>query len=540
MTALLASSVQAAASLTGVWQLVEVNSLSMQDTPPHGQINRKEIYTAEGELLVGQPDAPFDAAQKLGNYEVHDDVRIFISPDGEAVQTAIQWEDQDHFFFEFSPGERWYYARVIGDDARNKEWEPRSVAVVRTSEDGSGPTLRHFPYDMTDDSQMPWAKRVLGAWETIKISGRAVSGPDMPPYGMPNDRLLLGADGILRKVHANGEADEQGGTVDFKVEGNQLLLAHGEVSFHFWFNHWGQLVLEQDGLQTVLKRVSFDAEKAPVGPIVIALLGSEREDPKLTNGKLIEIKKTAAPAAVPYKENASSGTNTSENSGAGAAASSGMNRGAAKAKAAQARPPKATFSQPYNGRSQPADLALAEDADSLQHENAINLAARKQGLGSTSEILETNDAEKFCTIRADAIDSDMNVPFGWHVADNGDRMLVFDQDHFIEISLEKQKAKTGPEALLKAVLDERKAAQPDVKSQLMDNGGGAFLLIMNNVEVESRERSKETEVKTLAYFTHDIGVAGETLVGRITASQADLIRALNLSEVLTRGLRHDS
>src|SRR6185312_11975059 len=64
----------------------------------------------------------------------------------------------------------------------------------------------------------------------------------------------------------------------------------------------------------------------------------------------------------------------------GIATEQGNRRGNITKKSATAQVPKATFRQPYNGRSQPADLALADEADSLQHENAVNLAARKQGL----------------------------------------------------------------------------------------------------------------------------------------------------------------
>jgi hypothetical protein len=99
--------------------------------------------------------------------------------------------------------------------------------------------------------------------------------------------------------------------------------------------------------------------------------------------------------------------------------------------------PKPTFRTPFNGRSQPVDLAFADNDDALKPENEINQQSRKNGLGSTSDIIETNDNEKFSVIRADAIDSNFDVPFGWHVADNGDRMLVFDPDHFIEISIEQ-------------------------------------------------------------------------------------------------------
>lgn len=117
------------------------------------------------------------------------------------------------------------------------------MAVIRMNQNGAGPTLREFPFDLTDDSAMPWEKRVFGAWETITVAGRAVSGPDTPPYGMPNDRFLIGADGTLRRVHANGEADRGDDAVRITVVKNTLTVVDAQVEIYFWFNRWGQLCL---------------------------------------------------------------------------------------------------------------------------------------------------------------------------------------------------------------------------------------------------------------------------------------------------------
>ena len=78
MTATLVSSATTA-GLTGVWRLVEINSLPLQETPPYGQLNRKEVYTKDGRLMVAKPDAPFAEAKSLGNYEVRDGIRVFTS-----------------------------------------------------------------------------------------------------------------------------------------------------------------------------------------------------------------------------------------------------------------------------------------------------------------------------------------------------------------------------------------------------------------------------------------------------------------------------
>lgn len=498
------SSCAVAHSLVGVWRLVEVNALGMQDTPPYGQINRKEVYTDDGRLLVARPDAPFAEARTMGTYEVQDSVRVFNSPEGETVATPIQWIDADHFFFEFNPGERWYYSRVTGPDAQNAEWEPRSVAVIRVSEE-DGPTLRDFPYDVSDDSAMRWEKRLVGAWETIRVGGRAVSGPDTPPYGMPNDRFLIGADQTLRKVRANNEAD--GEAVHFTVAGSKLTLVEAQVDLAFWFNRWGQLVLEQPGMQTILKRISLDPAKAPAGPFVVVLLSGDREEPK-AGGKIVEVPKSAVPVAKSESQ--------------------------AKAPAAAAKAagkPKATFRQPYNGGSRAADLALAGDGESLEAGHAVNRRAKTQGLGTAAQVEEIDTDEKFAVVRSAALKATIEVPLGWHVTDDGARTLVFDADQFIRLQLDQREATHGPKALLQEVLAARKARQPDVKAQLMDNADGSALLIVQNW-------TDDEGTGTRSFVAREGLIENHVLVAEIaTVSPADLVRGLNLSEVVLRHLK---
>lgn len=506
------SSSAVAHSLVGVWRLVEVNAIAMQDSPPRGQINRKEVYTDDGKLLVVMPDQPFAEARTMGSYEVQDTVRVFTTPEGETTATPIQWLDADHFFYEFTPGERWYYARVTGPEARDAQWEPRSVIVVRLSA-GEEPTLRDFAYDNTDDRAMPWDKRVIGTWETIRIAGRAVNGPDMPPYGMPNDRYLFGADGVLRKVHANNQADRQDEPVHFKVEGNKLTIEE-QFELHFWFNRWGQLVLEQPGVQTTFKRISFETKNVPAGPVIIALLAQDREEPE-PGTRIVEVKKSP----LGYSGgNAGSGGKT-----APVAATPAAKRPAA---------PKPTFTRPYNGGSNARDLVLADDAASLDAKHAVNRRAKTDGLGAAVRVEDTDLDDKFAVVHSAALKATFEVPLGWHVVDNGARTLVFDADKFVTLALDQRAAPKGPKALLQEILAAQKARQPDVKSQLMDKSEGGALLIVQNW--------REGEViGTRSFATIDGSAEHSVIVAEIaTQSPADLIRGLNLSEVVLRHVSH--
>lgn len=505
MTAALASTATAA-SLAGVWRLVEVNAVPGEDTPPRGQLNRKEIYTADGQLLCGRPDAPASDAQPMGKYTERDGVRLFTAPDGQQTATAIQWLDDDHFFLEHTPGECWHYARVKGPAAADQQWEPRSVVVVRTGPPGTGPTLREFNYDLTDDSAMPWEKRIVGAWETIKVAGRAVSGPDMPPYGMPNDRFLITAKGTMQKVKANGQTDRDSEIVPVEVKSNKITVAGTDFSFYFWFNRWGQLVFEQEGLQTVLKRISLDPAKAPAGPFVVVLLGTEREEPP-REGKIVEVKKSAAPAAAAPVASAKT---------AGRATAAGR--------------PKATFTQPYNGGSFARDLALAEDDASFKAKHPAYAKAAKDGLGKPAPVVEVDTDDKFAVVKSAALGATLEVPLGWHATDDGKRTVVFDTDRFVQAELEVRAAKQGAKALLQKMLDDQKARQPSLRAQLLDNGDGSAVLMLPNYELGG-------EVVSRALVAREGKTPGELFVAQITSGPGDFIRGLNLSEALFRHVK---
>ncbi len=497
-------------SIVGTWRLLEVNSLPMQETPPYGQINRKEVYTADGKLLVAAPDAPFATANEIGQYREHNGVRTYVSPDGEEFQSPINWMGDDHFFFEFSPGERWFYVRVKGANANEQEWEPRSVVVVRMTADGSGPTLRDFAYDETDDSAMPWDKRVFGAWETIKVAGSGVSGPDTPPYGMPNDRFLISSAGTMQKVHANGEADRDGDVVNVAITGNKITIIEAQFDLYFWFNKWGQLVLEQEGMQTVMKRVSFDAHAAPPGPIVVVLLTSEREEPP-HDGKIVEVRKSSIPAAP-----------TGSAPHAGNAATRGSSAYAPSA-------PKPTFKQPYHGGSDARALSLDGSPDSFAADDSANKKAVADGLGALIPVIDTDYTDQFVTARASSIGATIEIPFGWHAVDDSIRTLVFDADHFVEIALAKYAGTSDVKTHLQSMLDQQRAKQPDLKAQLNENPDGSVFLMMQNLHDGNATRAR-------AYVSRATDDGG-SVIAQVSAAAQDIIRALNLSEVLFRNLK---
>lgn len=83
-----------------------------------------------------------------------------------------------------------------------------------------------------------------------------------------------------------------------------------------------------------------------------------------------------------------------------------------------------------------SDFALADDTASLDPEHRINANLRDRGIGLVPNILATSPEARRVSLGAGAIEARMDLPFGWHVIDDGRRTLVLDPRGKVQINLE--------------------------------------------------------------------------------------------------------
>lgn len=81
------------------------------------------------------------------------------------------------------------------------------------------------------------------------------------------------------------------------------------------------------------------------------------------------------------------------------------------------------------------DFALAADTASLDPEQKINANLRDRGVGLVPNVVATDDAGRRASLAAGAIMAQFDVPYGWHVIDDGKRTLVFEPGGKVQISL---------------------------------------------------------------------------------------------------------
>jgi hypothetical protein len=198
---------------------------------------------------------------------------------------------------------------------------------------------------------------------------------------------------------------------------------------------------------------------------------------------------------------------------------------AAKAPAASAAAGASNESKP----SLPADLALADNAGTLDPEHPFNVRLRNNGSGLTPRVLEANQKEKYAVVGAGAIEAGFQVPFGWHVMDDGQRTLVFDADGKIQINLNLRRDHGKAHVMLKEIMAQAKKEQPQIDPELVDFAPDMPGLILRNYR-------DGQDVLVQAFVVKHVRDDGLAHVARVTASPEEMSRAMNLAEVIIRSL----
>lgn len=177
--------------------------------------------------------------------------------------------------------------------------------------------------------------------------------------------------------------------------------------------------------------------------------------------------------------------------------------------------------------TQAADVALADDAASLDPDNPINARLRDNGVGLVPRVIMVATDEKFASLAAGAIESVFRVPFGWHVLDDGKRTLVFDPDGSVQINFDLRAA--TPDALMENIGEVLARGNPRAQFLTLELVGMPCLA--------ARDLMIDGELLDQAYLLRPSHREGLTLVCRVTADRANMTRAMNASEVMLTSLQ---
>lgn len=117
------------------------------------------------------------------------------------------------------------------------------------------------------------------------------------------------------------------------------------------------------------------------------------------------------------------------------------------------------------------DFALAGDTASLDPETPINAGLRDRGAGLVPEVCFSSDEQRRATVATGAILAQIDVPYGWHVIDDGRRALVLDPGGKVQISMNLiPREGRGNQAILDEIEAQMCADYPHPKFQRLRVG----------------------------------------------------------------------
>jgi len=202
----------------------------------------------------------------------------------------------------------------------------------------------------------------------------------------------------------------------------------------------------------------------------------------------------------------------------------------AEAASAEAPPAEDEPVSPNDRPTQAADVALADDASSLDPDNEINARLRDNGIGLVPRVISVVDREKFASVGAGAIESVFRVPFGWHVIDDGKRTLVFDPGGSVQISLDLRITPPGGDQQLVSMIAESLAAESPDAQFLTFEFMGSLCLAVRDLLIDGALLDQD-------YILRPSHRERLTLVCRVTADRDNIERAMNTAEVIMNSLQ---
>lgn len=172
----------------------------------------------------------------------------------------------------------------------------------------------------------------------------------------------------------------------------------------------------------------------------------------------------------------------------------------------------------------PADLAIADDASTLDPELDINVRLRDSGAGLVPRVHEVNTEGKYAVVGVASIEALFKVPFGWHVIDDGRRTLVFDVKGNVQINLNLREMGEGVIPLLTSIGDELASENPQAQFLKME--------MLGMLVLAARDLSIDGETLDQAYLAKPSHRDGLALVCRVTANRENMTRAIDTAEVI--------
>lgn len=175
-----------------------------------------------------------------------------------------------------------------------------------------------------------------------------------------------------------------------------------------------------------------------------------------------------------------------------------------------------------------AEYALDRDTTSLDPETMINANLRAKGIGLVPRVVAANGDEQRATVAAGAVMAQFEVPYGWHVIDDGKRTLIFEPSGKVQINLNLlPREGRNHAAILDGIEAQARQDYPQPEFMRVMSIGGKKIHALGIRNIADGDQPIE-QYHLLAPFRD----AAMVLRARVTATPERATDACNLAELI--------
>jgi len=176
--------------------------------------------------------------------------------------------------------------------------------------------------------------------------------------------------------------------------------------------------------------------------------------------------------------------------------------------------------------------ALAEDAATLDPEHPINANLRDRGIGLVPRVVASSDTFRKASLASGALVAQIDVPYGWHVLDDGKRLLVLDPSSEVQLHLHRLPREGRSNARVLDELEEQtRKDYPSPEFVRMKQGRIHALGVRN---IADGDQALEQY-----HFLYPGRTPEMLLRARVTAIPERAVAACNLAELMLESLAFD-
>jgi hypothetical protein len=178
-----------------------------------------------------------------------------------------------------------------------------------------------------------------------------------------------------------------------------------------------------------------------------------------------------------------------------------------------------------------ATHARDEGAGTLDTEHPVNRRLRDNGVGLVPRVVQVDEAAQCATVNCGAITAQLSLPLGWHVIDDGRRVLVFEPAGEVQVHLDLlpcESSGPGGPGDHEGVLNQLEAqARRDYPNPAFMRQRSGRITAMGVRNIADGDQPLEQY-----HLLVDGPDTGHVLRARVTATPATAAAAANLGELI--------